>query len=187
MVHPLFFLVSVQIGLLLLGGGLMAWLDLRALGAPDPLRDGVWAILLFLLLEGLEALFSRLFPRSFQWASALHRELGQALVHLGVGPKEALLLSLLSTLAEEVFFRGALQGLFRDLGGWGVGLQALLFALFHPAPKAAFAYPLYTGVAGVLFGLAFLFTGSLIPGILAHFLHNARSFAELLSQGSPSR
>ena len=180
--NPLALLTGIQLGLFLLGGVLMAHLGLEPLATPNPFRDGGFGLGLFLLLQGLEALFSRVFPRSFRMAEAFHRELGEALVRTGLGPKEALLLSLLSAVAEEVFFRGAVQGLLlRQLGGWGVGAQALLFALLHPAPRSAFAYPLFTGVAGGLLGLSFLFTGSLVPGILAHFLHNARSFAELLS------
>ncbi|KGQ23123.1 CPBP family intramembrane glutamic endopeptidase [Thermus filiformis] len=181
---PPVFLLGVQLALLLLGGALVAWLGLGVLAAPDPFRDGVLGLGLFLLLQGLEALFARLFPRSFRSAEALHRELGRLLRRSGLGPREALLLSLLSALGEEVFFRGAVQGLLvRHLGAWGVGAQALVFALFHPAPRSALAYTLFTGVAGLLFGLAFLLSGSLVPGILAHFLHNAKSFAELLGSG----
>jgi membrane protease YdiL (CAAX protease family) len=135
-------------------------------------------LLLLGLLQGLEGLFARLFPASFREAERLHRELGRSLKAAGLGPP-ALLLAFLSGVAEEVFFRGLLQTLlYAKFGAWGLLLQALLFALLHPAPKKAFAYTLYTGVAGLLFGLAYLLTGSLIPGILAHVLHNARGFYE---------
>jgi len=51
--------------------------------------------------------------------------------------------------------------------------------LFHPVPdRRAYAYPLYVGLAGVFFGLAYLLTGSLIPGILAHYLVNAEGLLE---------
>ena len=136
-------------------------------------------LLLFGLLQGLEALFRRLFPASFREAERLHRELGRSLKAAGLGPPALLLLALLSGVAEEVFFRGLLQTLlYAKFGAWGLFLQALFFALLHPAPKKAFAYTLYTGAAGLLLGLAYLLTGSLIPGILAHVLHNARGFYE---------
>ncbi|MFC0596568.1 lysostaphin resistance A-like protein [Thermus composti] len=146
-------------------------------GEARPERDLGVALALLLLLWAIEALFHRLFPASFQEVESLHKALGKALKPLGKGP--LLLLALLSGLGEEVFFRGFLQSLLVDrFGGYGVLLQALLFALLHPAPLRAWAYPLYTGVAGLLFGLAYLLTGSLLPGILAHTLHNARGFYE---------
>ncbi|MGQ9735044.1 MAG: lysostaphin resistance A-like protein [Thermaceae bacterium] len=177
------FLVLVQTLLLLLGGGLMLHLGQPPVSTLQPLRDGGIGLFLFFLLRGLEVLFARLCKRSFQTAEALHRALGKTLLQLGLGPKGALGLSLLSALAEEAFFRGGIQNLLLPhLGGVAVAMQALLFALLHPAPRSALAYPLYTGLAGLLFGLTYLFTGSLVPSILAHFLHNAKSFAELLRE-----
>jgi membrane protease YdiL (CAAX protease family) len=144
-----------------------------------PLAETLAGMVLLLFLGGLEALFRRLFPASFQEAERLHWELGRAFKASGLGPPALLLLALLSGVAEEVFFRGFLQNLFfLKLGAWALPLQALLFALLHPAPKKVFAYTLYTGAAGLLLGLAYLLSGSLIPGILAHVLHNARGFYE---------
>jgi len=172
--RPWRLLLLLQGGLLLAGGSGALLLGLP-LGAGHPVRDPLLALGLLLALEGLEALFRRLFPTSFREAEALHRGLLQALK--GTGPPALLLLALVSGVAEEVFFRGLVQHLlFLKLGAWAVVLQALLFALLHPAPRKAFAYPLYTGAAGLLFGLAYLLTGSLLPGILAHVLHNARGF-----------
>ncbi len=143
-------------------------------------KELAYALGLLLALGGLEVLFRRLFPASFREAEGLHREVGRALKAAGVGPGFLLLLALLSGVAEEVFFRGLLQSLLMAwLGPLGLLLQALAFALLHPAPRRAFAYPVYTGLAGLLFGLAYLLTGSLLPGILAHFLHNARGFYEI--------
>ncbi len=145
-----------------------------------PFGEGVLGLCLLLGLGGLEVLFRHLFPQSFQEAERLHRELGLALRQAGAGPPFLLLLAFLSGLAEEVFFRGFVQSLLAlKLGPWAVLLQALLFALLHPAPKKALAYTLYTGAAGLLLGLAYLLTESLLPGVLAHFLHNARGFYQL--------
>ncbi|WP_081995764.1 CPBP family intramembrane glutamic endopeptidase [Thermus sp. 2.9] len=150
------------------------------LGVPRFGQDPWLALALLFFLWGLEKCFLHLFPTSFREVEKLHRELGLALKNAGLGPGTLILLALLSGVAEEVFFRGLVQGLLVSwLGGVGVFLQALLFALLHPAPRRAFAYPLYTWVAGLLFGWAYLLTESLLPGILAHFLHNARGFYEL--------
>lgn len=179
MARPLAFLLALQGGLLLLGASGMLLLGLPW-GVGHPLKDPLWALGLLLALWALEGLFQRLFPASFGEAERLHRTLGQALRQSGASPQALLLLALLSGVAEEVFFRGLLQSLVVAwLGAWGVVLQAAVFALLHPAPTRAYAYPLYTGVAGLLFGLAYLLSGSLYPGILAHFLHNARGFYEI--------
>ena len=175
MKSPFLFLLALQGGLLLVGGGGMLWLGL------PPAREaggaGFWALVLLLALQGLEALFRRLFPASFREAEALHRDLALALKRSGARPPWLLALALAAALGEEVFFRGFLQSLLvARLGGLGLLAQALLFALLHPAPLRAYAYPLYTALAGLLFGLAYLYTGSLVPGVLAHFLHNAKSF-----------
>ena len=160
MKSPFLFLLALQGGLLLVGGGGMLWLGL------PPAREaggaGFWALVLLLALQGLEA---------------LHRDLALALKRSGARPPFLLALALAAALGEEVFFRGFLQSLLvARLGGLGLLAQALLFALLHPAPLRAYAYPLYTALAGLLFGLAYLYTGSLVPGVLAHFLHNAKSF-----------
>jgi membrane protease YdiL (CAAX protease family) len=176
---PWSFLLLLQGGLLLMGASGMLLLGLPLEGR-NPWVEVPAGLLLFGLLQGLEGLFARLFPASFREAERLHRELGRNLKAVGLGPPALLLLALLSGVAEEVFFRGFLQSLLAlSLGAWAVLLQALLFALLHPAPRKAFAYTLYTGGAGLLLGLAYLLTGSLIPGILAHVLHNARGFYEV--------
>ena len=173
MKSPFLFLLALQGGLLLVGGGGMLWLGL------PPAREaggaGFWALVLLLALQGLEALFRRPFPASFREAEAL--DLALALKRSGARPPFLLALALAAALGEGVFFRGFLQSLLvARLGGLGLLAQALLFALLHPAPLRAYAYPLYTALAGLLFGLAYLYTGSLVPGVLAHFLHNAKSF-----------
>jgi membrane protease YdiL (CAAX protease family) len=176
---PWGFLLLLQGGLLLMGASGMLLLGLPLEGR-NPWVEVPAGLLLFGLLQDLEGLFARLFPASFREAERLHRELGRSLKALGLGPPALLLLALLSGVAEEVFFRGFLQSLLAlSLGAWAVLLQALLFALLHPAPRKAFAYTHYTGAAGRLLGLAYLLTGSLIPGILAHVLHNARGFYEV--------
>lgn len=174
-------LAGVQGGLLLLGAVGMVWAGIPLVRQPDPLRDTLVFLLLYGGLQGLEGLFSRLFPRSFQAAESLHHHLGLALRSQGFGYPHAVGLALLSGLAEEVFFRGLVQGL---IGGWpGLMVQAVLFAALHPTPdRRAWAYTAFTLVAGLAFGVAFWASGSLVPGILAHYLHNGRSFYALIER-----
>lgn len=175
-------LLGLQAGLLLLGLAVMTLAHYPWVQTPDPLRDSVAFGVVYLGLMLLERVFAWLFPRSFAATEALHRALGYAMQRQSLSYPHALALAGASGVAEEVFFRGALQNL---LGGGVLGLvlQAVVFAALHPPPnRQAWAYPLFTLVAGLWFGLAYMLTGSLIPGILAHFLHNARGFYQLLDE-----
>lgn len=176
------FLMRLQLGLLLVG---LVWMELAgytAIQNPDPLRDSLAFFLLFFGLMGLERLFSLIFSESFQAAEALHGQLGALMRAQGIGHHQALLLAFVSGVGEEIFFRGALQNAL--LGGWpGVLLQALVFAALHPVPdRKAWSYPLFIFLGGLMFGSAYLLTGSLLPGILAHYLHNAKGFYQLLDR-----
>ncbi|MFN3265964.1 MAG: CPBP family intramembrane glutamic endopeptidase [Deinococcales bacterium] len=103
---------------------------------------------------------------------------------LALTPLWALALSLTSGIGEELFFRGLLLGLFGDfLPIWfAVLAQAVLFAAFHPAPRAAWGYTLWTGIIGVLFGVVTVASGSIIPTILAHYLFNHLNFEAALQK-----
>lgn len=176
------FFMLIQLGLLLIG---LLWMSLAgysALQNPDPLRDMAVFFLLYFGLMGLELLFSRLFPASFRVTEVLHSQIGMLMRSEGVRHHQALLLALASGVGEEVFFRGALQNAL--WGGWlGVLLQAVVFTALHPVPdRRAWAYPLFIFCGGLMFGTAYLLTGSLVPGMLAHYLHNARGFYQLLEQ-----
>jgi uncharacterized protein len=161
------FLPSLGLGLL----GVI-WLFFR--GFPYQLQTSwlgllLTAIALVVVLLGAAWLLEKTLP-SFRYASLL---LEGALSQLRLTLPLAFALAALSSLAEEVFFRGALMPL---LGVWG---QALLFGLLHPMPRRAWIYMVFTFVAGVCFGYATLLTGSLIPAILAHFVINLQGFLEL--------
>ena len=110
---------------------------------------------------------------SFRYASEL---LGRALAQLEPSGLEALLFATLTAGAEELFFRGALQGL---IGVWG---QALVFGLLHPMPRRGWSYTLYAALSGLAFGYAAQLTGSLWPGLVAHFLINLQGLLELRRQ-----
>lgn len=86
-------------------------------------------------------------------------------------------------LAEELLFRGAVEGeLLRRCRrpGTAVALSALVFGLVHVNPaQAAYAFGI-----GLLLGWLRWRTGSLVPGLAAHVLNNA-SAALLLALASP--
>ena len=160
---------------LLLGIVGVVWLQFRPL-ALEPnvgLAGGLLtATLLVIVLLGGAWLLDKTLP-SFRYASRL-MERALSTVHLSL--PFIFLLAAASSLAEELFFRGALLPL---VTVWG---QALLFGLLHPATRKGWSYTAYTFVAGLAFGYATLFTGSLWPAILAHFIINFQGFWEVRRQ-----
>ena len=140
------------------------WLDLLL---------GVGAGLLLLgLWKGAE--------RAFPLARELEDELGRVLGPLG--RSEVIALAVLSGFAEELFFRGAVQGAF----GW---LPAtILFALLHTGPGRAFRlWTLFALLAGLLFGGLMELRGNLLGPVVAHFLVNAVNLWRLVSRDESGR
>lgn len=117
--------------------------------------------------------------RALTLASASGRALADALARLLGRPSWAACLALAATsgVAEEAFFRGALQP--------RVGLVAasLLFALAHFAPRREFLpWPLFALAAGLSFGLLFDATGNLVAPVVAHAGVNALNLRWLASR-----
>ncbi|MCE5200042.1 MAG: type II CAAX endopeptidase family protein [Armatimonadota bacterium] len=79
--------------------------------------------------------------------------------------------AVIAPLVEETFFRGALYGALR--GGMGVWLaaavSAAIFAVGHPLPSNFL--PIW--VLGFVFAILREKTGSLVPSMVAHCIHNA--------------
>jgi len=173
--NPLPFLLAAESFLFLVGFTGMRLLGTPFVARPDPLRDTLAFFALYVAFKGLDKLFARLAPEAYRATDRLMRQVARRIPDSGV-----LLLAAASALAEEVFFRGFLIGLFsRWLPPAAVLLSALVFMLFHPVPdRRAYLYTVYVGVAGLLFGASYLATESLIPGILAHFLVNAEGLWE---------
>jgi membrane protease YdiL (CAAX protease family) len=138
------------------------WLD-AAVGAAAGLA----------LLACWEAL-RRLLPA----ARGLEELLGQLLG--GISAPQAIGLAALSGFAEELFFRGAVQGAV----GWLAA--SLLFALLHSGPgRELRLWTLFALCAGLLFGALMLWRGNLLAPVLAHFVVNAVNLYRL--RGTPSK
>jgi len=118
------------------------------------------------LAAGIVILVSGAFTRHSRWGEKLARELGALLGRLAL--TECLLLAAASGVAEEAFFRGALQP--------RVGLVAasLIFGLAHFAPKRELVpWTIFSIGAGFLLGALFDATGNLLAPVVAHVLINA--------------
>ena len=87
-----------------------------------------------------------------------------------------ILLATLSSLAEEVFFRGAFQPFLADLSSPALGYIAtsLIFGLLHSGSKPRFfAWTLFATAAGFILGAAYLWSGHLLVPVVIHFIINA--------------
>ena len=113
------------------------------------------------------------------------RELNDQIAKLlaGLTRADALGLALLSGFAEELFFRGAVQGAL----GWIPA--TVLFGLLHTGPGRPFRlWTLFALLAGLLFGLLVLWRGNLLPAVLAHIVDNAVNLTALaVESASPKR
>jgi membrane protease YdiL (CAAX protease family) len=128
-----------------------------------------------LLLLGLWAAAERIFPL----ARDLEAKLAQALGPLS--GSEAFALALLSGFAEELFFRGALQGTVGLVGA------TILFGLLHSGPGKAFRlWTLFALLAGGVLGLLMHWRGNLLGPVTGHFLVNAVNLRRLAGRAEDS-
>ena len=103
--------------------------------------------------------------RALPTARELEIQLAEALGPLA--PGEILGLALLSGFAEELFFRGAVQG------AWGWIPATALFALLHAGPGPS--YRVWTGfaaVAGLALAGLMIWRGNLLAPVVTHVLVN---------------
>jgi membrane protease YdiL (CAAX protease family) len=108
--------------------------------------------------------------RRAAWARALHEEMSPIIESLS--SIQIHVLALTSGVAEELFFRGAMQPVL------GLLLTSAIFGAVHTGPKRVFlAWSVWAFVMGLLFGVIFEATGSLWGPVLAHVLINDRNLA----------
>ena len=94
---------------------------------------------------------------------------------VGISVPNSLLLALASGMAEEMFFRGALQ----PQVGWLAA--SLLFGLLHFIPRRdLLPWAGFAVLVGGLFGALFLWTGNLVAPVVAHVLVNAVNLPMLI-------
>lgn len=146
----------------------LVWIRLRTGSwVPEPLVAGDLAasLLMGAGLGGVVILASQLLgPRlpSYRWLTEeFRRMLGR------VSWPVAAWLALLSSIGEEIFFRGALQP------AVGYALASLIFGLVHVGPDRR--YLVWTGFAmgmGFALGAIQLVTGNMAGALVAHFLVN---------------
>jgi membrane protease YdiL (CAAX protease family) len=99
-------------------------------------------------------------------------------IRVRIGPlpaHEAYGLALLSGVAEEVFFRGALQP------AWGYAAATVLFGVLHSGrERALLVWTAGALIAGALLGALMLWRGNLLAPVLCHVLVNAVQLRRLV-------
>jgi uncharacterized protein len=109
---------------------------------------------------------TRFAVRRFGWAQRLHAELRPVARDLTIG--QILLVAGLSSLGEELLFRGLL------VPTVGVLLAAALFGLAHQIKgPSRWVWASSATAVGALLGAIFALTGSLVGPLLAHAIINA--------------
>jgi membrane protease YdiL (CAAX protease family) len=118
------------------------------------------------LVAAIAIVASRELTRRTRWGRDLARALGALLGELRL--RDCVLLALASGVAEEAFFRGALQPRI------GLVAASLLFGLAHFAPRRELApWTVFSIAAGFVLGGLFAATGNLLAPIVAHAAINA--------------
>jgi len=161
---------------LLLAVGGVVWIGIREETIPltlflDP--SGWWIDLAAGIAAGLGLVaLWRFGMRRLAVGRRLESRLGSVL-----GPltgEQAVTLAVFSGIAEELFFRGAVQG------SWGWLWATLLFALLHSGRgPSLYLWTAFAAVAGGLLGGLVLWRGNLLAPMVAHFLVNAVNLQRL--------
>lgn len=131
----------------------------------EPVASHAYSALLGITFGLGLAVSTRLVVPRFRWAGRLHAELRPLAAELsGTG---IAVLAVLSSLGEELVFRGLLQP---SIGLWA---QGLLFGLLHQTRgRSRWVWVSWATLVGLLLGAMFQLTGSLIGPLLAHALVN---------------
>ena len=136
-------------------------------------RESWWFDLGLGLVAGSLLILVWIFARqSLSAARDLEAELAGLLGPLGIS--EIMGLALLSGFAEELFFRGAMQG------AWGWFPATVLFALLHAGPGVTFRiWTAFAGVAGLTMAGLMIWRGNLLAPVVTHVLVNAVNLGRL--------
>lgn len=160
---------AAYVGLALLAVVIGVWRGESLVTLPDAwltvTPSHAWSAGAGLLVGLLVVVLTRVSVVRFGWARQLHRDLRP--VARGLSPVGLLVLAVLSSLGEELLFRGALQPLA------GVWIQALVFGLVHYVPgPSRWVWAAWAALIGLVLGLVYAATGSLLGPLLAHALIN---------------
>jgi CAAX protease family protein len=156
---------SLASGLAVALGDGSPWVHPRPwIALEEPLRTGS-SLVLGLALAVVLVAATRIAVRRWSWARTLHADLRP--VARNLTSATVVLVAVLSSLGEELFFRGLLAPLV------GVVVQAALFGLAHQVKgPSRWVWIAWATVVGLMFGAIFALTGSLLGPFAAHAVVN---------------
>lgn len=147
------------------------------------LKSNPWLVLLLSLLAAAGSLL----PSAGLMEMApdfMQKDLAQdAFEALFDSPYGYIVIGILAPLTEEIVFRGAVlrsllsvlreQGNVTQKGAWtAIGISAMFFSIAHFNP----AQMPHAFVLGLLMGWLYYYTGSIVPGMVFHWMNNSVAF-----------
>lgn len=154
---------------------MLKWCPLsKAFFRKNALMVGLWSILIALATLLPTAVFEEILPKEMQ-----EDLLADTIRNIVGNPLGYLVLGIMAPIVEEIVFRGAIQReaqtFFADRGyshWWAIAVASLLFALIHMNPiQMPHAF-----IIGMLLGWLYKRSGSVIPGILVHWVNNTVAY-----------
>lgn len=134
--------------------GVLAWAAIAALGSILPSE---WLVekMEYTMPEAMEQMFEQI--------------MGEPVGYLSIG--------ILAPLAEEIVFRGAilrkLLGIFDDRWHWvAIAVSAVIFGAVH----GNWPQFVHAALLGLLLGWMYCRTGSILPGIMLHWVNNTVAY-----------
>lgn len=146
------------------------------------LRDAAGALLCVFGLAPLSSLLAELTRRN--WPREVNAETMVVALVKGLSPLElagvVLATALVPAVVEELLFRGVLTRAFLGRSNLlALAVPSAMFGLFHLEPTQAAG----TFVLGIGFGIARLYTDSVITSIMCHLLYNAYVLIDVYGGG----
>lgn len=95
-------------------------------------------------------------------------------VHMSNSVLGVIAIVIMAPLVEELLFRGAIEGHFLRKGTkpvYAILISAAVFGIIHMNPVQM----LFGFLIGLIFGWLYYRTGSVVPGIIGHFINNGLS------------
>lgn len=91
-----------------------------------------------------------------------------------IEPSAAISLAIISGFAEELFFRGAMQG------AWGPVWATLIFGLLHTGPGRPFrAWTVFALLAGAVMAALTVWRGNILAAVVTHMVVNGVNLTRL--------
>ena len=148
----------------------LKWIEV----SPNWIRTRPWAVLFWCAMASIGLLvpsqwLQEAMPELPNWAEDMF-------VGLAANPWGYVVVGLGAPLVEEMVMRGIVL---RELLKWnenhwvGITISAVLFALIHANP----AQMPHAFLAGLLLGWLYYRTGSILPGVMVHWVNNSVAFA----------